>query len=36
MDLKEIVWQGVEWIDLDPERDKWWALVHMEMYSRVP
>jgi hypothetical protein len=31
--FKNIVWQGVDWIDMDQERDKWWALVHMVMGS---
>ena len=25
------LWQGVEWHDFDPERDKWWDFVHMVM-----
>jgi len=26
MDLKEIGWEGVDWIDLAENRGKWWAL----------
>lgn len=29
MDLKEIKWAGVDWINLVQDRDKWWALVNM-------
>jgi hypothetical protein len=28
MDLKEIGWDGVDWIDLAQDRDQWWALVN--------
>jgi hypothetical protein len=28
MDLREIEWGGVDWIDLPQERDQWWALVN--------
>ena len=24
-DLKEVVWEGVDWIDLVQGRDKWWT-----------
>jgi hypothetical protein len=36
MDLKEIGWQGVDWIDLAQDRDKWWAFVNMVMKLLVP
>ena len=26
-DLKEIEWEGVDWIHVAPDRDKWRALV---------
>jgi hypothetical protein len=29
MDLREIVWEGVDWMHLAQERDQWWALVNM-------
>jgi hypothetical protein len=31
MDLVEIEWGGVEWIDLAKDRDKWRALVFHKM-----
>jgi hypothetical protein len=36
MDLREIVWGGMDWIDLAEDRDQWWALVHTLMNFRVP
>ena len=27
MDLQEIGWGGMDWIDLAQDRDRWWALV---------
>jgi hypothetical protein len=36
IDLREIVWDGMNWIDLPEERDKWWALVNTVMNFRVP
>jgi hypothetical protein len=31
MDLGEIGWDGVDWIDLAQDRDKWGALVNVVM-----
>jgi hypothetical protein len=28
MDLREIGWDGMDWIDLDQDRDQWRALVN--------
>ena len=28
--------QGVDWIDLAEERDRWWALLNAAMNLRVP
>jgi hypothetical protein len=28
MDLREIGWRSVEWIQLAQDRDRWWALVN--------
>jgi hypothetical protein len=28
MDLREIGWDGVDWIDMAQDRDQWKALVH--------
>ena len=27
MDLQEVGWGGMNWIDLAMDRDKWWDLV---------
>jgi hypothetical protein len=29
MDLREIRWDGVDWIELAQDRDQWRALVNM-------
>ena len=31
----EIVWEGVEWIDMAQNRDEWWAFVTVVMNLRV-
>jgi hypothetical protein len=36
MDLREIGWGGMYWIDLAQDRRKWRALVNMVMKLRVP
>jgi hypothetical protein len=36
MDLGEIGWGGVDWIDLAQDKDKWRALVNVVMNLRVP
>jgi hypothetical protein len=36
VDLREIVWDGVDWIHLAQNRDKRRALVNMVMNLRVP
>jgi hypothetical protein len=36
MDLGEIGWNGVDWIDLAQDRDQWRALVNTVMNLRVP
>jgi hypothetical protein len=35
MDLGEIGWDGVEWVDLAQDRDQWRALVNTVMNLRV-
>jgi hypothetical protein len=35
MDLREIGWGGMDWIDLAQNRDQWRALVNMGMNLRV-
>jgi hypothetical protein len=32
MDLREVGWPGMDWIDLAQDRDKWMALVNTAMY----
>jgi hypothetical protein len=35
MDLREIGWVGVDWIDMAEDRDQWRALVNTGMNLRV-
>jgi hypothetical protein len=36
MDLREIGWDGVDWVDMPQDRDQWRALVDMALNFRVP
>jgi hypothetical protein len=36
MDLKEIGWGGMDWIDLAQDRDQWMTLMNTVMNLRVP
>jgi hypothetical protein len=36
MDLKEIGWDSMDWIDLAKDRDPWRALTHTVMKFLVP
>jgi hypothetical protein len=36
MDLREIGWDGVDWIDVTQDRDQWRAPVNMVLNLRVP
>jgi hypothetical protein len=36
MDLGEIEWCGMDWINLAQDRDKWRALANMVINLRVP
>jgi hypothetical protein len=36
MDLREIGWDGMDWIDLAQDRDQWRAYVNTVMNLRVP
>jgi hypothetical protein len=36
MDLREVGWDGRDWIDLAQDRDQWRALVKTVMNLRVP
>jgi hypothetical protein len=36
MNLREIGWYGVDWIDMAQDRDQWRALVNTVLNLRVP
>jgi hypothetical protein len=36
MDIREIGWDGVDWIDVPQDRDRWRALVNTVMNLLVP
>jgi hypothetical protein len=36
MDLREIIWDGVDWIDMAQDRDQWRALVNTVLNVRIP
>jgi hypothetical protein len=31
IDLKEIVWEGLDWIAVAQDRNNWWAVVNLVM-----
>jgi len=31
MDLQELGWGGMDWIDLAQDMDRWWALINVVM-----
>jgi hypothetical protein len=35
-DLREIGWDGMDWIDLAQDRDQWRALANTVMNLRIP
>jgi hypothetical protein len=35
MDLRELGWDGVDWIDMAQDRDQWRALVNTVLNLRV-
>jgi hypothetical protein len=36
MDLREVGWGCIDWINLPEDRDRWWALVNAVMNLQVP
>jgi hypothetical protein len=36
MDLREIGWEGVDWIHLAQDWNQWWALVNLVINLQVP
>jgi hypothetical protein len=36
MDLRDIEWGGLDWIDLAQDRDRWRPLVNVVINLRVP
>jgi hypothetical protein len=35
MDLRELEWDGIDWIDLAQDRDQWRALLNTAMNLQV-
>jgi hypothetical protein len=36
MDIREIGWSGMNWVDMPQDRDQWMALVETVLNLRVP
>ena len=36
MDLQEVGWGGMDWLELAEGRDRWWVLVNVVLNVRVP
>jgi hypothetical protein len=36
MNLREVGWDGTDWIDMAQDRDQWRALVNTVLNLRVP
>jgi hypothetical protein len=36
MDLQEMGWEDMYWIDLAQNSDRWWTLINAVMNLRVP
>jgi hypothetical protein len=35
MNLQEVAWWGMDWIDMAQDSNRWWALVNVVMNLRV-
>jgi hypothetical protein len=35
-DLQDVAWEGIDWIDMAQDRDRWRAVVSAVMNLRVP
>jgi hypothetical protein len=35
MDIREVGWEDMNWIELAQDRDRWWALVNAVMNLRA-
>jgi hypothetical protein len=36
MDLQDVGWGGIDWIDLAEDRDRWWVVANEVMNLQVP
>jgi hypothetical protein len=36
MDLRDIEWDGIDWIDLDRDRDQWRAILNTKINLWAP
>jgi hypothetical protein len=36
VDLREVGWEGVDWVHLAQDRGQWWTFVNMVMSLLVP
>jgi hypothetical protein len=36
MDLRDIGWDGMDWVDMAQVRDQWKALIRVVMNLRIP
>jgi hypothetical protein len=36
MDIQEVGWEGMDWIDMAQDRDRWRAVVSAVMNLRLP
>jgi predicted small integral membrane protein len=36
LDLQEVRWGSLDWVELSQDRDSWWALANMVMKLQVP